>query len=106
MGIGINTGPVMCGNVGSHRRLEYTAIGDTVNTASRLESMTKGTDFQVFVADSCRSGLDPMPEDLVFVDDLPVRGRQGRVRLWGLVEEPARPERASARETATVVSAD
>jgi adenylate cyclase len=106
MGIGINTGPVMCGNVGSHRRLEYTAIGDTVNTASRLESMTKGTEFQVFVADSCRSALDPMPEDLVFVDDLPVRGRQGRVRLWGLVEEPAEPERAPARAPATVVSAD
>jgi adenylate cyclase len=106
MGIGINTGPVMCGNVGSHRRLEYTAIGDTVNTASRLESMTKGTEFQVFVADSCRSALDPMPEDLVFVDDLPVRGRQGRVRLWGLVEEPAQPKRAPAQAPATPVIVD
>src|SRR3712207_6027607 len=42
MGIGLNSGPVMSGHVGSERRLEYTAIGDTTNTAARLEGMTKG----------------------------------------------------------------
>jgi hypothetical protein len=47
-----------------------------------------------------------MPEDLVFVDDLPVRGRQGRVRLWGLVEEPAQPKRAPAQAPATPVIVD
>ena len=58
MGIGINTGYAMCGNVGSERRVEYTAIGDSINTAARLESMTKGSGYDVFLAESTYSGLD------------------------------------------------
>jgi adenylate cyclase len=85
MGIGINTGPVMCGNVGSKRRLDYTTIGDTVNTASRLEGMTKGTPNAVLVADSTRAGLRDAHEDLVKVDALEVRGRSSRVLVWGLL---------------------
>ena len=52
MGVGLNSGPVMSGNVGSERRLEYTAIGDTTNTAARLEGMTKGTPHMLFAAES------------------------------------------------------
>jgi adenylate cyclase len=86
MGIGINTGPAMCGNVGSARRLEYAAIGDTTNTAARLEAMTKGSGYAVFVADSTHGGLASPPADLEFVDDLAVRGRRSTVRIWGLRE--------------------
>ena len=43
MGIGLNSGDVVSGNVGSESRLEYAAIGDTTNTAARLQGMTKGT---------------------------------------------------------------
>jgi len=84
MGIGLNTGDVMSGNVGSARRLEYTAIGDTTNTAARLEGMTKGTPHQLFVADATRAGLSAVPEDLESLDELEVRGRRGAMRVWAL----------------------
>ena len=85
MGIGVNTGPVMCGNVGSARRLEYTAIGDAVNTASRIEGMTKETRHPVHVAASTVEGLE-RTRDLVVIGDLAVRGRQSTIKLYGLAE--------------------
>lgn len=84
MGIGLNSGMVLSGNVGSERRLEYTAIGDTTNTAARLEAMTKGTPHQLFVSDSTRAQLHAVPEGLVFVDELEVRGKQAKVKTWTL----------------------
>jgi adenylate cyclase len=87
MGIGLNSGRVMSGNVGSERRVEYTAIGDTTNTAARLEGMTKGTPHQLFVADSTRSRLKDPPPDLVYVDEFEVRGRQARIKLWSLPDK-------------------
>jgi adenylate cyclase len=83
MGIGINSGSVMSGQVGSERRIEYTAVGDTTNTAARLEGMTKGTPHQVFIADSTRAELAD-GERLAFVDEYPIRGRTARTKVWTL----------------------
>ena len=89
MGIGLHSGPVMSGNVGSARRLEYAAIGDTTNTAARLEAMTKGTPYQLFVGEPTRERLSGPPEELEFVSELEVRGREHAIRVWGLRAEAA-----------------
>jgi len=84
MGIGLNTGGVMSGNVGSERRLEYAAVGDTTNTAARLEALTKRTPHPLLLSGATYEALAAPPEDLVFVDDVELRGRQTRLPVWGL----------------------
>ena len=84
MGIGLNSGDVVSGNVGSESRLEYAAIGDTTNTAARLQGMTKGTPHSVFISDTTVQLLQEQVSDLVFVDEMEVRGRQASVKLWSL----------------------
>jgi class 3 adenylate cyclase len=84
MGIGLNSGYFMSGNVGSPRQLEYTVHGDTVNTASRLEAMTKTTGRSILVAESTRDALLNPPHDLSFVGELDVRGRESKIRTWTL----------------------
>jgi adenylate cyclase len=89
MGIGLHSGPVMSGNVGSARRLEYAAIGDTTNTAARLEGMTKGTPYQLFVGEATRDRLRGARDGLEFVSELEVRGREHAIRVWGLRADTA-----------------
>jgi adenylate cyclase len=93
MGIGLNSGHVMSGHVGSERRVEYAAVGDTTNTASRIEGMTKGTPHQLFLADSTRAALHEPPDDLVFVDEVDIRGREAKIKLWSLAQQPVQVQR-------------
>jgi adenylate cyclase len=92
MGVGLNSGNFMSGNVGSERRLEYTAIGDTINTASRIEGMTKGTPYAFFMAGSTREALNDPPDDLVYIDEMAVRGRANAIAIWSLTSELIRKD--------------
>jgi adenylate cyclase len=92
MGVGLHSGLVMAGNVGSDERLDYTAIGDTTNTASRLEGMTKGEAYMLFLSAATHERLTRPPDDLVFVKELEVRGRSEKIAVWSIASAALTPE--------------
>jgi adenylate cyclase len=96
LGIGLNTGPVMSGTVGSDRRLEYAAIGDTTNVAARIEAATKETNGGLLIADATRAALVEGTERLERRGELDVRGRSAGTVVWALASADAGLEEAEA----------
>lgn len=83
-GVGMHTGDVVLGAVGLPERSDFTAIGDTVNTAARMESLTKEFSVDSVLSERTAEALDGGAAALAPLGDAQVRGRAASIRVFTL----------------------
>ena len=89
VGLGLNSGTVVAGNVGGGGRLEFSVIGDVVNVAARVESATRQTGDTVLITDATRALLGTRTGDLRERPGVTLKGKSGEATLYAPSAAPA-----------------
>lgn len=82
VGMGVNSGRVVAGTIGGGQRRDFTVIGDTVNTAARVEAATRSTGDDILITETTLRALGPDADGFEERSTVPLKGKAATVRLY------------------------
>lgn len=100
MGVGINTGDCLVGNLGSSHRFNYSALGDAVNLSSRIESLSKHYGIPIIISESTRNLVPDFAA--LELDAVAVVGKTEAVKIYGVLGPPEEARSEAFRKVAAL----